>query len=337
MAEIKTGQFSLHHPKPMKIKGGISSVRKIYAGREGNIWKYSMLGSQNAITETPEIPKTEAEKKEEKKKDETKLADDIAKKVIDDMTKQEEAKRKEEEAKKEAQKGLLGGGGKGTQSESSKIIQELTKKEREKEAKAEAEKKAEEERSANAKLPAEAPPYDLMTEQGKAQLEELDKYYVDKFGKKESAIKRMELKEDSEGFTLAIEMIRKINREITAFNRDDARRWKQWANNILVEFGDKIIDYLGKGTQLALAEFGGIPPPASAPVIDKVKDILKYFKPTEPQDFVRAMKELQAKLLEGKPHWKAKWNAIAKASFEKKMKEWDMEFGGVMSDFEKLM
>lgn len=313
MNEIKTGQFSLKQQPPMKIKGGISKIRKSQAVREGTIWKYSMLGSQNAISETPETEKTDEEKKAEKEKDESKLADDIAKKVIDDMT-------------KDTSVGL--GGNKGKQSESSKIIQELKEKEQTKEA----EQKAEEERSKNAKLPEEVPPYDLSTPSGKKALEDLDTFYIDKFGKKESGIKRMELREDSEGFTTTIQIIRKINKEINKFNLDDSSRWKQWANNILVEFGDEIIDVLGKGTQVALAEFGGVPPPASKPVIDKVTTILKQFKPTDKKDFVNSMKQLQKELLDGKPHWKAKWNAIAKASWDKMIKEWDTKMGGVAGD-----
>jgi hypothetical protein len=322
LAEVKTGQFSLHQPKPIKIKGGISNVRKLYTGREGNIWKYSMLGSQNAISETPDIPKTDAEVKEEKKKDESKLADDIAKKVIEDMTKQEDIK-------KEAQRGLLGGGGKGTQSEASKIVGELTKREQEKEAKAKAEEEAQQKRSDEATPPGDVPPYDLSTEAGKKGLEELNQYYIDKFGKKESAIKRQEIKEDSEGFTITYDAFKKINQEITKFNLSDKRRWEEWAHNILVEFGDTIIDALGKGTGLALQEYGGIPMQASEKYIDKIKDILKQYKPKEAKDFVKSMKEMQTALLDGKPHWKAKINKLSKDAFDKFLKEF---MGGIGAD-----
>jgi hypothetical protein len=69
LAKVHTGHFSLQPLRPMKIEGGIGNIRVLYLGREGNIRKYSMLGSQNAITETPPVW------------DEKKLADDIAKKI----------------------------------------------------------------------------------------------------------------------------------------------------------------------------------------------------------------------------------------------------------------
>ena len=317
MFEIKTGQFSLQHPKPMKIKGGMDSVRHTIAGREGGIYKYSMLGSQNAISEVPEIPEPP------KPHDDSKLADDIAKKIIDDLNKE-----------KQQETGMIGGMG-GKQSETSKIITELTKRDQEKEAKAKAEEQRQEEISKNAKIPSDPPPFDLDTPEGKKGIAEVDKYLIEKYGKKQAVVLRDALLDDSKGFTKTLKMIREINKKITAFNLNDAERWEQWANNMVVEYGDMIIDALGKGSELALAEYG-IPPEKSQQFIGGVTSIIKKFKPSTSKDFVKTMNELKAKLLEGKPHWKAKYNAIAKINWDKIGKDIDRELGYV-DDMDKVM
>lgn len=295
MFKAHTNQLSLHQPRPRKIKGGIREVRKQIhregGVRTGNIWTYSMLGSQNAITAVPEAP-TE--------KSQTELADEIAKKVIDDLKPKPTPPTPAPTP---------------APSPAPPAPEPLPEPKN---------------------PPPHKPPYDLSTEEGRRQLKELDDFYKDTYGAKASAVKRDEIKQDSEGFTLAMEAIRKINKEINAFNKDDARRWKEWANNILVKFGDEIIDILSAGAGLALQEFG-ISTKASGPIINEVKDILKQYKPTTPQDFVKSMKELRAKLLEGKPHWKAKYAQLVNADLQKITKkiEESTYADGEINPFEK--
>lgn len=167
--------------------------------------------------------------------------------------------------------------------------------------------------------PSHRPPYYLDSSDGKKQMAEYQGYLVDRYGSTEGRKLADELETDSKGFTKAFNMQRDINKKITAFNKDQAGQWKQWANNVLVEYGNDIIDIFGDlGKKLA---------PQGAYAIDKISGILKRFKPTEMQDFSKAMLEVQAKLWEGRPEWKAKLNELLQPELEKlKKKAEDMSW-----------
>jgi hypothetical protein len=161
--------------------------------------------------------------------------------------------------------------------------------------------------------PNHSPPYNLETPEGKKQLAEYQGYLMDRYGSTEGRAKADEVEADSRGFTKAYKTNREINIKITQFNRDQSAMWKQWANNAIVLYGNDIID--------ALNQLGKRQAPQASWAIDKISDIVKRFKPTEMQDFSKAMLEIQGKLWEGRPEWKAKLAELQRPELEKLKKK----------------
>ena len=284
LAEVKTGDFSRSaRPKRMKLKGGMDQVRRQMhregGVRSGNIWKYSMLGSQNAITEMPEP--------EPPKKSDKELADEIAKKVVEDLEKNKPTPTPPAPEKPEPP--------------SPPPAPEPPKPAPKKEPR---------------QPPSVRPPFDLNTPEGKRLLKEYDDYYIDTYGYKESEDIREALRVDSREFTDALRLIRKINLSIKKAPAPD--KFEMFGRALLDKFADGIIEILGIAVG-AGAKRAGIPDIATGTLIESVKEIARDFKPSNPKDFTQTMRELRAKLLEGKPHWKSKYEEIAKAEFKEKV------------------
>jgi hypothetical protein len=296
LIDAKTGLIGLHAPHSrVSNQGGIVSIRDRMKGiQPGGFPKYAMLGSQNAIPGSA----YEMEMEHERKNNE-----DLAKRIADDISKlipqpsETPASSKPILPGQTRKESLLGGSG-GKQSEASKEAAEERKRE-------------------EAKEPSATPPFDLSTSQGKTELKAYGQYLLERYGKESARVKIDDVEKDSQGFTTALKAYREINKEINAFNKDDARRWTQWARNIIVEYGDRIIDALGSAVST----------PQTAVAVEGVKKILKEFKPKDAQDFVGSMKQLQEKLLEGKPEWKKKITLINKQEFDAWSKQIQKEIG----------
>ena len=161
-----------------------------------------------------------------------------------------------------------------------------------------------------AEPPKDAPPFFLPAE--RPGLQAWKSYYVYRYGKQLGLLKYDELSDDSKAFTVAVSSIRALNKKINAFNSSDSARFSQWARNALVDFGSDVIDVLGLGAQFAVGMKGA----SSGGLIEQIKGLLKEALPRTKNDFVKSIKAIQANLLAGKPHWKAKLNAMAKLQFE---------------------
>lgn len=288
----------------------------------GGIPKYSMLGSQNAISYVPiaYLSKDTGTQTDKEKKDAGTDAGTDARPLLG--TTQSEASKKA--MKERASEGLLGT----TQSEASKtamgvrkILEEDKARTKEEEEKARAERES-------AVEPSEKPPYDLSSPEGKKALDDYEEYVMKRYGKDAGKLKADETKVDSEGFTATLNAWRSINKEITAFNRDDARRWGEWANNTFKKYGDQIIDVLSIGA--------GTLYPGSKALITEVSQLVKQFKPSDEKDFVGSMKQLQAKLFEGRPEWKKKVNEIVKISWDKWINTIGKELGFDTRDSDRM-
>lgn len=285
LINAKTGLIDLKPTKMISNKGGIEDIRKRTKAqlRDAGFNTYSMLGSQNAISAEPEKG--------------NKIEIDIE--IAEEPAPAPEPKEKEILPGGTQKKPLIGGTG-GKQSEKSK-------------------EQSEERKRDEAKEPNDRPPFDLSSAEGKKELQIYKEYLKMRYGKDVGRMKVDELEKDSQGFTVALKAWREINKQISAFNKDDARRWTEWANNTFVKFGNEIIDALSFGATVLAPEAKG--------AIDSIKKLLKQFKPTNEKDFVGSMKELQHKLFEGKPEWKSKLNAISKKAFDEFTKKIEKTFG----------
>jgi hypothetical protein len=342
LAQVQTGQFSLHQPKPMKIKGGISSVRKLYKGREGGIWKYSMLGSQNAIS--GEVPKTEEQRKEDKKKEESKLADDIAKKVIEDMTKKEKTILPGQPTPTEQSKQILKG----------QTLQEPEKKT----LGGDGGMQNEESRSDTAVMPDHEPPYYLPQEQ--SQLNEMTEFLKLRYGDKETRRERDFLNKDSKNFSLAVDKAKEINKAINKWKAKDLgkedlmnklKAVSSWFLDKVVDFGTGKIDFKTQDKDKPKDKDGKI----DESKIDKpkeislglatdlakegVKELKKIAQKTflSPESYEATMRAIQDTIFAQKPDWKSKWEsllAVENARLKKFVRDYFINFekGGEIPD-----
>jgi hypothetical protein len=278
MFNAKAGLLNGQPSRRISNKGSIEDIRKRMKEQllPGGFRTYGMLGSQNAMStaQTATITPVEPAKPAE---------------PVEPVAPGGGGGGGDQPPSKET----MGGSG-GKQSEESKEVME----ERERESAVE---------------PAERPPYDLSTAAGKQDLKTYIEYVKKRYGKDVGRQRSEELQKDSEGFTIALKAWRQINKEIIAYNKDDNRQWKQWANNTLVDFADDIIEGLGS---IASARY-----PQAEKAIEKIKQVAHKFKPTEKKDFVASMKEIQRLLFEGKPEWKARLDAIANESFKNWMEK----------------
>lgn len=295
LLNAKAGLVNVKPARMISNKGSIGDIRKRTKAmlRPPGFPKYGMLGSQNAMSsEAPKENKIEIdiEITDENPPIEPKPVEPVEPKPI--------------EPTPEPKEPLIGGKG-GKQSEKSKEEMEQRKRD-------------------EAKAPASKPPYDLSTKVGQDDLKAYIEYIKLRYSNKETIRDKIEeLEKDSAGFTMAIKTYRQINKQISAFNKDQANTWKQWANNILVEFGDDIIDALQKGAMKVA--------PQMKVAIEGIKKILQHFKPTEMKDFVNSMKQIQDKLFEGKPEWKERLNIEMKHAFDDWWNKWK-NFPGMSDD-----
>lgn len=270
----------------------------------GGIPRYSTLGSQNAISYVPIAypSKSAGTQTDSGTGTETGAGGggEQKKPILPGMTKKDTG----------TGTGLLGT----TQSESSKTTMAIRKLMEEEKAKEQAAKKKEEEAKTSAVEPGEKPPFDLSSPEGKKAMEDYSTYVTERYGGDAGRLKADEIKIDSEGFTVALQAWRQINKEMNAFNKDDKRRWSQWASNTFKEYGDDIAKALAFGSNILY--------PGSKKIIDDIYNEVKKFKPTDEKDFVGSMQQLQAKLFEGRPEWKNKLNQIITISFNKFMEKW---------------
>ena len=170
----------------------------------------------------------------------------------------------------------------------------------------------------NIEEPKESPPFDLNTSVGKTQLTIWITYLKTKYGDA-SRLEQDKVKSDSFGFSLAVTTLRQLNKEITTFNYDRNRRWSEWFNNLMVDYGNQLINVIG---DVAKARTG------QTKTIDALKEILSRFTPTKKQDFVNEMKNIQHEILKDNPSWRNKWNAMS----EKAIKEAIANMGGFSGD-----
>ena len=170
----------------------------------------------------------------------------------------------------------------------------------------------------NIEEPKVSPPFDLNTSEGKTQLTIWISYLKEKYGDA-SKLEQDKVKSDSFGFSLAVKTLQQLNKEITKFNYDRNRRWSEWFNNLMVEYGNQIIGVIG---DVAKARTG------QTKTIDALKEILSRFTPTKKQDFVNEIKTIQHEILKDNPSWRNKWNAMS----EKAIKEAIANMGGFSGD-----
>lgn len=193
----------------------------------------------------------------------------------------------------------------------------------------EASKQQIEERKRDAAVePSAQPPFNLSDSKDKEDYDAYVEYYNTRYGKDVARPEIDKLKKDSEGFTIAVKAYKVLQDEINKFNRDDAKRWAEWFNNMLVKFGDTIIDGLALGASTVF--------PENKKIIDNIKDFSKKFTPKTPTDAVAGLKKLQTELFAGKPAWSKKLNVIKKDAFDKLVKELEHEIGGI-EDMDEVM
>lgn len=302
--QSRTGGVPRVLDRRISNKGRLAEIRErdpqqIF--KYGGISKFSMLGSQNAISYVPIAYQTKEAGTQT---------------ILPGQTRKDSGTGTGPGVPPEEKKGLLGGG---TQSEASKTAMGVRKILEEEKAKEQEAKKKEQEERKKAVEPAEKPPFDLSTSEGKKQLEAYQTYLVQRYGEDAGQIKADETKTDSEGFTAAFVSWKRISKKIREFKFDDTRQFLEFANNTLVEFGDDIIDALKFGASTIY--------PGSKAIIDKVAGFAKKYKPKDKQDFVAGMKELQNKLFEGRPEWKRKLGEIVSEAVNKFIEELDKEAG----------
>jgi len=261
----------------------------------GGIQRYSMLGSHNAISYVPVAYKTSEAGTQ------TNLPGvPTPSKNLPGMT------RKDTGTGGEPERELLRGA---TQSEESK-------------------KQIEERKRDEAVEPSAQPPFNLSDSKDKADYDAYVEYYNTRYGKDVARPEIDKLKKDSEGFTIALNGYKVLQDQINKFNRDDAKRWAEWFNNIIVKFGDTIIDGLALGASTVF--------PENKAIIDNIKDFSKKFTPKTPKDAVAGIKKLQSEMFAGKPAWSKKLNVIKKDAFDKLIKELEAEIGGI-GDMDEVM
>jgi hypothetical protein len=176
--------------------------------------------------------------------------------------------------------------------------------------------------------PSAQPPFNLSDSKDKADYDAYVEYYNTRYGKDVARPEIDKLKKDSEGFTIALKAYKTLQDEINKFNRDDAKRWAEWFNNVMVKFGDTIIDGLALGASTVF--------PENKAIIDNVKEFSKKFTPKTAKDAVAGIRKFQTELFAGKPSWSKKLNVIKKDAFDKLIKELEAEIGGI-GDMDEVM
>lgn len=179
----------------------------------------------------------------------------------------------------------------------------------------------EEKKSEEAVEPSAQPPFNLSDPKDKADYDAYVEYYNKRYGKKVAKPDIDKLKKDSEGYTLALKAYLKLQDDINSFNRNDAKRWSEWFNNVMVKFGDTIIEGLALGASTVF--------PENKAIIDNIKDFSKKFVPKNARDAVNGLKQIQKDLFAGKPSWSKKLNIFRKDAFDKFMKKLEDEIGGI--------
>ncbi len=259
----------------------------------GGIQRYSMLGSHNAISYVPVAYKTNEAGTQTN---------------LPGMTKKDTGTGsggEPEPIPSEPGKSMYGT----TQSEASK-------------------KQIEERKRDEAVEPSAQPPFNLSDSKDKADYDAYVEYYNTRYGKDVARPEIDKLKKDSEGFTIALKAYKTLQDEINKFNRNDAKRWAEWFNNVMVKFGDTIIDGLALGASTVF--------PENKAIIDNVKEFSKKFTPKTAKDAVAGIRKFQTELFAGKPAWSKKLNVIKKDAFDKLIKELEAEIGGI-GDMDEVM
>ena len=266
----------------------------------GGIQKFSMLGSQNAISY---VPIAYATKETGTQTNLPGVPTPTKRDNLPGMTKKDSGSGGDVPV---PERDLLRGA---TQSEASK--QQIEERKRD-----------------EAVEPSAQPPFNLADSKDKADYDAYIEYYNTRYGKDVARPEIDKLKKDSEGFTIALKGYKVLQDQINKFNRDDAKRWAEWFNNVLVKFGDTIIDGLSLGASTLF--------PENKAIIDNIKDFSKKFVPKTPKDAVAGIKKLQSEMFAGKPSWNKKLNVIKKDAFDKLVNELEAEIGGI-GDMDEVM
>ena len=298
LAEAKSGLTNLigHKSLPVSTRGSMADIRKKHKGYvEGNIKQYSLLGSQNAIskTGTPISTGTQTEFKPKK----------------ESSTETEFKPPPPTEAKldKDAVKGT-----------ETKLDKDAVKQPEEKEA----------EPTPNAKEPAEKPPFDVSSQDGKQAFQAYAKYLAEKYTQKIAQIEIDKIYQESGAFSVAIRAINKMEQAIDRFNKDTTAKFAQWLNNavsdlvggVISGIADTMKNLLKGAITFGTGGGGIIIGELSGRLMDDVKGIIVQASSFK-NDYVGNIQSLIEDLFSvGGRSWKTKY-AKVKAEWEKRNKE----------------
>lgn len=265
----------------------------------GGIPKYSMMGSQNAISYVPIAYKTDSSTQTDKEKKDAGTGTDA--RPLLGTTQSEASKKAAEERKSE---GLLGT----TQSEASKTamgVRKIIQDEKELEKKAKEEAQA---RKEQAVAPSNEPPYYLPSEQ--EDMVKMVQYIKDKYDENVG----YELERESKAFSESVEKAKAIGRAIIEWRQKDLGQ--EWMLNQLKQVGKWV---LGKATELAKdkVDIPGkiVGTPATELVkagLDELKKVIEA-KVLNEEHYEDTMRAIQNALFAARPYWKEKWDTLVAA------------------------
>jgi hypothetical protein len=281
--------------------GSIRDVRKRDPQQvftTGGIQKFSLLGSQNAISYVPIAypPKEAGTQTDKEKKD---AGTETEKTILPGMTKKETSTGTDT--------GLLG---EGTQSEASKKAME--------------ERKAKE-KSESAVEPAEQPPYYLPQEQ--TQLSAMVQYLQDRYGEVQSRKYVDDLEKDSKQFSEAVNKAKEIGKAINEWKAKDLG--KEWLMNHLKIAGKWVLSQVTELAKSSLdfgtGEGGKMAGKVSSMAIDELKKVIEQ-SVLSPEHVEEELKAIQDALFSARPYWKAKWQELLSAEVARLKKEFREKF-----------
>lgn len=305
--EAKTGLITLQGNKPTSIstRGSISHIResqKAYV--EGNIRQYSLLGSQNAISKSGNPIETRAQGVQTKFVKPETAAEGTPTTFVkpESVSTETKFKKTEEMIAKDIAK---------------KVEEDLKKKELE-----------QEEISRKAKEPAEKPPFDIDSPEGKQDFKNYVKYLSDKYTQKIAQIEIDKIYQESGAFSVAIRAINKMEKAIDRFNQNKTSKFAEWLNNevsdLLGTAISEVSDFMKNIIKGVITTGTGGPGiivgELTGRLIDEVKETIKSaarFK----RDYVGNLQKLIDELFSiGGRSWESKYAKI-KAEWTRKNKE----------------
>lgn len=283
----------------------------------GGLQKFSMLGSQNAISYVPIAYST---KETGTQTNLPGVPTPTKRDNLPGMTNKDSGSGGDEPM---PERNLLGGPG-GVQGEASKVISELTKREQEKMAK-------EKEISDKAVEPAHEPPYYLPQEQG--QLDEMVKFLEERYGTQDSRKPVDDLRKDARMFSETVNGAKEIGKAINEWRQKDmGNEWlinqvKKVAQFIVDKSIDLAKDKIGFDKLIGAGKIATGSTEGAKAGLDLLKDFIKN-KFLKPDDVEGGLKAIQDALFSIRPFWKRKWDsmlAVEIANDKKRIAEYMME------------